>query len=101
GIRDFHVTGVQTCALPILDRWNALPTRLPDWFRDAPLGIFVHWGAYAVPAWAELGAELGAADDGADRLTRNPYSEWYANTIRIRSEERRVGKGCIPSRILQ
>ena len=66
-----------------LDRWNALPTRLPDWFRDAPLGIFVHWGAYAVPAWAELGAELGAADDGEDRLTRNPYSEWYANTIRI------------------
>ena len=66
-----------------LDRWNALPTRLPDWFRDAPLGIFVHWGAYAVPAWAELGAELGAADDGADRLTHNPYSEWYANTIRI------------------
>ena len=66
-----------------LDRWNAMPTRLPDWFRDAPLGIFVHWGAYAVPAWAELGAELGAADDGADRLTRNPYSEWYANTIRI------------------
>ncbi|WP_262426559.1 hypothetical protein [Brachybacterium sp. Z12] len=36
-----------------------------------------------MPAWAELGAELGAADDGADRLTRNPYSEWYANTIRI------------------
>src|SRR5699024_10570692 len=32
---------------------------------------------------AELGAELGAADDGADRLTRNPYAEWYANTIRI------------------
>ena len=23
-----------------LERWNALPTRLPDWFRDAPLGIF-------------------------------------------------------------
>src|SRR5699024_1903934 len=54
-----------------------------DWFHDAPLGIFIHWGAYAVPAWAELGAELGAADDGADRLTRNPYAEWYANTIRI------------------
>ena len=66
-----------------LDRWNALPTRLPDWFRDAPLGIFIHWGAYSVPAWAELGAELGAADDGEDRRTRNPYSEWYANTIRI------------------
>jgi len=66
-----------------LDRWDALPHRLPDWFRDAPLGIFIHWGAYAVPAWAEPTAELGAADDGTDRLTHNSYSEWYANTIRI------------------
>src|SRR5699024_6416055 len=69
--------------MPDAERWDALPKRLPDWFHDAPLGIFIHWGAYAVPAWAELGAELGAADDGADRLTRNPYAEWYANTIRI------------------
>ena len=23
----------------------------PDWFRDAKLGIFLHWGAYAVPAF--------------------------------------------------
>ena len=65
------------------DRWGALPHRLPDWFRDAPLGIFIHWGAYAVPAWAEPTAELGAADDGEDRLTRNSYAEWYFNTIRI------------------
>lgn len=65
------------------DLWGALPHRLPDWFRDAPLGIFIHWGAYAVPAWAEPTAELGAADDGEDRLTHNSYAEWYFNTIRI------------------
>src|SRR5699024_7490866 len=70
-------------AMPDAERGDALPKRRPDWCHDAPLGIFIHWGAYAVPAWAELGAELGAADDGADRLTRNPYAEWYANTIRI------------------
>lgn len=64
-------------------RWDALPQRLPDWFRDAPLGIFLHWGAYSVPAWAEPTAELGAADDGADRLAHNSYAEWYFNTIRI------------------
>src|SRR5690606_98587 len=28
GIRDFHVTGVQTCALPIC-AWSARPERLP------------------------------------------------------------------------
>ncbi|WP_262425459.1 alpha-L-fucosidase [Brachybacterium sp. Z12] len=32
-----------------LDRWNTLPTRLPDWFRDAPLGIFIHWGPTRCP----------------------------------------------------
>ena len=24
----------------------------PTWFHDAKLGIFIHWGVYAVPAWA-------------------------------------------------
>ncbi|MFI6322874.1 alpha-L-fucosidase [Nonomuraea sp. NPDC050556] len=34
---------------------------VPQWFEDAKLGIFVHWGAYAVPAFAPVGA----------------YAEWY------------------------
>jgi len=25
--------------------------RIPDWFRDAKLGIFIHWGVYSVPAF--------------------------------------------------
>jgi alpha-L-fucosidase len=24
--------------------------RIPDWFRDAKFGIFIHWGVYSVPA---------------------------------------------------
>ena len=64
-------------------RWNALPQRLPDWFRDAPLGIFIHWGPYSVPAWAEPTAELGAIDSDLGWFAHNPYAEWYFNTIRI------------------
>ncbi|MGP9539075.1 alpha-L-fucosidase [Brachybacterium sp. AOP43-C2-M15] len=64
-------------------RWDALPQRLPDWFRDAPLGIFIHWGAYAVPAWAEPTAELGEVADDQEWFAHNPYAEWYFNTIRI------------------
>ncbi|MFB6271544.1 MAG: alpha-L-fucosidase [Salinibacter sp.] len=33
----------------------------PEWFHDAKLGIFIHWGVYAVPAWAP----------------RGEYAEWY------------------------
>ena len=64
-------------------RWDTLPQRLPDWFRDAPLGIFIHWGPYSVPAWAEPTAELGAVPDDAGWFAHNPYAEWYFNTIRV------------------
>jgi alpha-L-fucosidase len=31
--------------------WNSLKQyRIPDWFRDAKFGIFIHWGVYSVPA---------------------------------------------------
>lgn len=26
--------------------------KCPMWFKDAKLGIFIHWGPYSVPAWA-------------------------------------------------
>lgn len=55
---------------------------VPAWFRDAKLGIFVHWGAYSVPAWAEPVGELGTLDDEY-WFAHCPYAEWYANTIRI------------------
>jgi alpha-L-fucosidase len=31
--------------------WDSLHQyRVPDWFRDAKFGIFIHWGIYSVPA---------------------------------------------------
>jgi len=55
---------------------------VPAWFRDAKFGIFVHWGAYSVPAWAEPLGELGTIEKRT-WFTHNPYAEWYFNTIRI------------------
>lgn len=55
---------------------------IPEWYRDAKLGIFVHWGPYSVPAWAEPIGPLGAFDQ-TEWMAHNPYSEWYYNTIRI------------------
>jgi len=55
---------------------------LPRWFRDAKLGIFVHWGPYSVPAWAEPIGELGTIE-AKFWFAHNPYAEWYYNTIRI------------------
>src|SRR5450432_268335 len=32
--------------------WESLEHyKIPDWFRDAKFGIFIHWGVYSVPAY--------------------------------------------------
>jgi alpha-L-fucosidase len=32
--------------------WESLKAyTVPEWFKDAKLGIFIHWGVYAVPAF--------------------------------------------------
>lgn len=47
--------------------WESLDSRpVPEWFEDAKFGIFIHWGAYSVPAWAPVGV----------------YSEWYQYWLR-------------------
>jgi alpha-L-fucosidase len=56
---------------------------LPEWYADAKLGIFIHWGLYSVPGWAVLTPE-GTKLSEAEYLKRNPYAEWYLNTLRIK-----------------
>src|SRR5436309_15675563 len=66
GIRDFHVTGVQTCALPICQPHDGL--------RGAPAELDLRLHAVHV---------LPAGSAGRGRGDRD-----------LRSEERRVGKEC-------
>ncbi|HVZ79502.1 MAG TPA: alpha-L-fucosidase, partial [bacterium] len=38
---------------PFRDDWDSLKAyRVPDWYRDAKFGIFIHWGLYSVPGYA-------------------------------------------------
>lgn len=53
---------------------------VPDWFADAKLGFFIHWGLYSVPAWALTGDQPTPVEQ-AYALHR--YAEWYGNTVRI------------------
>lgn len=64
--------------------WESLSTHpMPDWYDDCKLGIFIHWGLYSVPAWAEVTWELGAEPSAVEWFTHNPYAEWYQNSMRI------------------
>ena len=62
--------------------WASLERPLPQWFAQARFGIFIHWGPYCVPAWAEPTGALGVVPETA-WFKHNPYAEWYYNTIRI------------------
>jgi alpha-L-fucosidase len=65
---------------PTLESLNQHP--LPEWYQDAKLGIFIHWGLYSVPGWAPVGH--GDPDFSSPTyLENNPYAEWYYNTMRI------------------
>ena len=49
-------------AQPYTPDWTSLDRRpVPEWFKNAKFGIFIHWGLYSVPMWSPKGT----------------YSEWY------------------------
>ncbi|MGH9170783.1 MAG: alpha-L-fucosidase [Acidimicrobiales bacterium] len=57
----------------------------PAWWRDAKLGIFIHWTPASVPAFAPLGSPVGElmASGRRDAMAMAPYSEWYENSLRF------------------
>jgi alpha-L-fucosidase len=64
--------------------WDSLRKHtVPDWYQNAKLGIFIHWGLYSVPAWATPSGELGKVDP-SKWFYNNPYAEWYLNTLRLK-----------------
>jgi alpha-L-fucosidase len=59
---------------------------LPQWWADAKLGIFVHWTAATVPAFAPLGPDpfaLAAEHGWPHAMANTPYVEWYENSLAI------------------
>src|SRR5690606_40175639 len=79
GIRAFHVTGVQTCALPIsAAAWPSQQrSRRPSTSPGA-------------------GRDRGAVQRGFARYAGQPVPQCYLGAPRWRSEERRVGKESRP-----
>ena len=54
--------------------WQSLNQRgYPQWFSDARLGIFVHWGLYSVPAYA----------------SKEGYAEWFYRGLMTGDQERK------------
>src|SRR5256885_5230300 len=80
GIRDYKVTGVQTCALPIF---------------EGQIAVGINYGLSIGPFW---GSDIGGFYPNSE-LTGELYARWFqfasfTPSFRGRSEERRVGKEC-------
>ena len=58
---------------------------IPQWWRDAKLGIFVHWTPASVPGFAPVGVGIGdlLQSSEPDALKDSPYTEWYENSLRF------------------
>src|SRR5690606_39431482 len=95
GIRDFHVTGVQTCALPILVykdvywQWTYAALDRPDEVPTAAAQA-----AAIEAAWTRFGPELRSVKLPEPGV---PAYHLYLQDGEARSEERRVGRyGRVP-----
>ena len=52
---------------PYQPTWESLDARpAPAWYLDAKFGIFIHWGVYSVPSFANS----------------QEYAEWYWHSLR-------------------
>jgi alpha-L-fucosidase len=62
---------------PFEANWASLNKRkIPEWFNQDKFGIFIHWGVYAVPAYAPVIPNSG-----------DSYAEWYWYRIHENKKE--------------
>src|SRR5690606_40478799 len=86
GIRDFHVTGVQTCALPILGHGRK---EVADAIaRQASAVGYAHGMMFTTSALEEYCEELASVVP----LERPRFYLLSSGSEVVRSEERRVGR---------
>src|SRR5690606_40453955 len=92
GIRDFHVTGVQTCALPILILIDPKEIEMPQ-YKGFPQAKVITDMSQSIETVESLCLEM---DKRYSKIATSGYRniKQYNNNSTTRSEERRVGKEC-------
>ena len=55
----------------MIESWENLDSRkMPEWYKKAKFGIFIHWGPYSVPSYRSINDEIFGS-----------YAEWYYATV--------------------
>ena len=70
--------------MPVADLAAFAGRPCPDWYARPQLGIFIHWGIFAVPAFAPGGVSIADLfrSDYDNAMAISPYAEWYWNAMR-------------------
>lgn len=57
----------------------------PDWYAAPQLGVFIHWGMFAIPAYAPAETPINELfkTDYERAMAWSPYAEWYWNAMRV------------------
>ena len=84
---------------PFQASWESLEKyTVPDWYRDAKFGIFIHWGVYAVPAFGSEWYPRNMYQQGSKEFERHvatygPHTEFgYKDFIpRFKAEKYEPG----------
>jgi len=64
---------IHVSAQKVEPTWESIKARpYPEWFNDAKLGIFIHWGLYSVPAFTG----------------KEGYGEWYYRGLMLKDSAR-------------
>ncbi len=76
---------ISACSDTVSDNMLRRSREVPQWYEDAKLGIFIHWGPASVPAFA-AGAPLrpGELEEMLfyDYSRKDlPYADWYLNSM--------------------
>lgn len=96
GSRGFVIAALSLCLLvgcsdPLPPEVQQRSRQIPDWFEDAKLGIFIHWGPASVPAFAAgpplQPGELEEVLLGDSPRRELPYAEWYYYGMNITGSE--------------
>ena len=54
---------------PFRPDWESLKTyEVPEWYKDAKFGIFIHWGLYSVPAFGNEWYPRNMYNEGSDEF---------------------------------
>src|SRR5690606_39843433 len=92
GIRDFHVTGVQTCALPISSCWSKCALRLLRYSLQFPLILYRSRTRFGQPSSGICTYSIPLESKArASAFFEKPRLR-DSGSSRTRSEERRVGE---------